>query len=140
MPAYTKLTTYFNAFKSLVCTEKKVINTESLTVYVGINPYTTVNNRQQTDAGLELQQATRRLSDRGRVLVGVGGCRHRRGGFLQAKSQQGTSSYHVYLAFSGQSWQLDVRSGCLDGFICGQETSSVNQAEKTETRKIQVFK
>lgn len=73
-------------------------------------------------------QATRLLSGRGRVLVGVGGCRHRRRGFLQAKSQLGRSSYHVYLAFSGQSGQLDVRAGCLDRFIRRQETSSVDQA------------
>lgn len=98
------------------------------TVYKDINPYTTVNNRQQTDAGSELQQATRLLSGRGRVLVEVGEGRHRREGFLQAKSQLGRSSYHVYLAFSGQSGQLDVRTGCLGRFICGQKTSSVNQA------------
>lgn len=82
-------------------------------------------------------QATRLLSGRGRVLVGVGGCRHRRGGFLQAKSQLGRSSYHVYLAFSGQSGQLNVRAGCLDGFIRRQEASSVDQAEKGRNKEDQ---
>lgn len=107
-------------------------------MYVGINPYTTVNNRQQTDAELGLQQATRFLSGKGRVLVGVGGCRHMRGGFLQAKSQLGRSSYHIYLAFSSLSGQLDVRGGCLGRFIRGQETSSVDQAEKDRNKEVSV--
>lgn len=74
------------------------------------------------------QQATRLQSGTGRVLVGDGGCRHRRGGFLQAKSQLGRSSYHIYLALIGQGGQLDVGASCLHRFICRQETSSVNQA------------
>lgn len=129
MPVYA--TTYFNMW-TFDC---------SNTVYVEINPYTTVNNRQQRDAGLGLLQATRLLSGRGRVVVGVGEYRHKGGGFLQAKSQLGRSSYHVNLAFSSQSGQLDVRAGCLDRFICRQETSSVNQTgNKTETRTVQVIR
>lgn len=66
--------------------------------------------------------------------MGVGGYRHKRGGFLQAKSQLGRSSYHVNLAFSSQGGQLDVRAGCLDGFICRQETSSVNQTGRDRNK------
>lgn len=88
----------------------------------------TVNNRQQTDAGLGLQQATRFLSGTERVLVAVTGCRHGRGGFLQCKS----SSYHIYLAFSGQGGQLDVSTASLGRLICRQETPSVNQAEMAQ--------
>lgn len=34
---------------------------------------------------------------------------------------------HVYLVFSGQGGQLDVGSAGLGGFVCRQETSSVDQ-------------
>ncbi len=105
-----------------------------------IKTHTTVNNRQQTDAGLGPQQATRLRSGRGRVSVGDGGSRHRRGGFLQAKGQLGRSSYHVYLAFIGQSGQLDVRASCLDRFISRQETSSIDQAENDRNKKIKVIR
>lgn len=88
------------------------------TVYVGINPYA----REQQAAnrcwgGWGLQQATI-LSCKGRVVVGVGGCR--------PKSQLGRSSYHVNLAFRSHGGQLDVPAGCLDGFVRGQESSSVD--------------
>ena len=132
MPAHTKYSTFTTDMWTADCN----VNT----VYIWINLYATVNNRQQRDAGSGLQQATRRLSGRGRVLEGVGGCRHKKGGILQATSQLRRSSYHIYLAFIGQSWQLDVRGGCLDSFIRGQETSSVDQAGgETGGRKIKVI-
>lgn len=68
--------------------------------------------------------------------MGTGGCRNKRGEFLKAKRLLRGSSYHVRLAFGGQSRELDVGAASLDGFICGQETSSVDQAgtEQTEGR------
>lgn len=95
--------------------------------WTGIHPDSTVYNGQRQVAGLGQRQATRLLSGRGGVVVGVGVNRHNRGGFLQAKSQLGRSSYHVNLAFCGHGGQLNVSGGRLDGLILGQETSSINQ-------------
>lgn len=65
-------------------------------------------------------------------MVGVGVNRHNKGGFLQAKSQLGRSSYHVNLAFCGHGGQLNVSGGRLDGLILGQETSSINQTNRNK--------
>lgn len=72
-------------------------------------------------------------------MVGVGVNRHNRGGFLQAKSQLGRSSYHVNLAFCGHGGQLDVSGGRLDGLVLGQETSSVNQTNRNKKKGRKVF-